>query len=177
MIESLSERVKKHMEKIRFTCFLPLITWASSLVHHGMIGSLKNMMLYNVDLTSIPPEHLASLTSCVTAGVYIFNVSGCDLVTIMDSVKSKELYIQRQFLGSEETQALVRAMESGVESVELDEEVTLDIRSLMEYSGQGKCRRVWCHYRSKDIYRDQLRTWAMSRNWTVNSYYFVIERI
>ena len=119
------------MEKIRFTCFLPLITWASSLVHHGMIGSLKNMMLYNVDLTSIPPEHLASLTSCVTAGVYIFHVSGCDLVTIMDSVKSKVLIIFRQSLDSEETQALVRAMESGVEEVRLGKETTLDIRVLI----------------------------------------------
>ena len=167
------------MEKIRFTCFLPLITWASSLVHHGMIGSLKNMMLYNVDLTSIPPEHLASLTSCVTAGVYIFHVSGCDLVTIMDSVKSKVLIIFRQSLDSEETQALVRAMESDVEEVELQGEVTLDIRDLMEYSGQGKCRKVACH--RNDRYRKQLRTWAESRNWEVThdnkKHCFVIDRI
>ena len=35
---------------------------------------------------------------------------------------------------SEETQALVRAMESRVEQVGLDFKVTLDIRDLMEYN-------------------------------------------
>ena len=60
--------------------------------------------------------------------VDISNVSGCDLVTILDSVKSNLLIIISQSLSSEETQALVRAMESGVLEVRLNKDVTLDIR-------------------------------------------------
>ena len=78
------------------------------------------------------------------------------------------MVIQSQSLGSEETKALVRAMESGMEWVQMWEEVTLDIRVLMEYSGQGKCRMM--KFPSSDTagrYREQLRTWATSRNWKV----------
>ena len=41
----------------------------------------------------------------------------------------------------------------------------------MDYSGQGKCRRVWCYSYGLDRfrYREQLRTWASSKNWEVGS--------
>ena len=44
-------------------------------------------------------------------------------------------------------------MESGVHGVGLSDNVTLHIRSLMDYSGQGKCRRVSCY-----SYRYRYRT-------------------
>ena len=139
---------------------------------------MSGMDLRDVDLTSAPAEHLASLAYSVTGYVYIDNVSGCGLVTILDSVNSKELEISNQSLGSEETQALVRAMESRVEQVGLDFKVTLDIRDLMEYNGQGKCREVWCDSDTADRYKEQLRAWATSRNWEVTREiddWFIIE--
>ena len=132
----------------------------------------------DVDLTSVPAEQLASLVSCVTRKVEIGNFIG-DLVTVLDSVQCEILSVSRQNLGSEETQALVRAMESGVESVGLSGGLTLAIRSLMDYSGQGKCRGVWCYsyryrYRTDSDtgrfrYRKQLKAWAKSKNWEVRS--------
>ena len=71
-------------------------------------------------------------------------------------------------------------MESHVEKVWLDEEVTLEIRDPMEYNGQGKCRRVRCDRDTAGRYREQLRTWATSRNWRVicdNDTAFVIKKI
>ena len=156
---------------------------AASLAYHGLLRSVEEMTLGDkydvVDLTSVPAEHLASLVSCVTRKVVISNVIGCDLINILDNVKCEILTISSQNLGSEETQALVQAMESGVESVGLSGEVALDIRSLMDYSGQGKCRGVWCYSDSVDRYREQLRTWASSQNWEVGSdkeYIFSIVR-
>jgi len=143
-----------------------IITYAASLAHHGLLGSVTVLHLCDDYPTSLPTEQLDSLVSSVTEWVDIENVSGCDLVTILDSVKSKELDISRQSLGSEETQALVRAMESRVEEMELYE-VTLDIRDLMKYNGQGKCREVRCYSDTADRYREQLRIWAKSRNWEV----------
>ena len=102
------------------------------------------------------------------------------MVTILDSVKSKVLSICKNCLGSEETRALVRAMESRVVDVVLYQEVTLDIRVLMEYSGQGKCRRVECYYDTVAGYKKQLKNLAISKNWTVTFYsdqYFKIERL
>ena len=178
MIENLAKRVK---EKIKLARSLPgIITCAASLDHHKLLGSVQDMRLCNVDLTSVPAEHLASLASSLTWRVFIRNVSGCDLVTILDSVKSEVLDIRYQGLGSEETQALVQAMESRVESVRLYGDVTLDIRDLMEYSGQGKCRKLRCDRDTAGRYREQLRTWATSRNWRVicdNDTAFVIKKI
>ena len=147
----------------------PEITCAASLAHHRLLSSVNYMRLTNVDLTSVPAEHLASLVSSVTVRVDIKSVSSCGLVTILDSVNSNKLGIIDQNLDSEETRALVRAMESVVKRVELHRGVTLDIRAMMEYSGQGKCREVWCYDDTVAKYRDQLRTWVTSRNWTVTN--------
>jgi len=188
LIESLAKRVNER-ESVRELLLdeygsgcgsLPsIITRAASLAHHGLLGSVWSISLCDDYPTSLPAEHLASLVSSATEWVSIENVSGCDLVNILDSVKSKDLSISRQSLSSEETKALVRAMESWVEEVELDEDVTLDIWDLMEYSGQGKCRKVWCDSDTADRYKEQLRTWATSRNWEVTRDvygHFIIEK-
>ena len=160
---------------------LPVITCAANMAHHGMLGPVQEMRLCEVDLTSVSAEKLTSLASCVTDCVQIENVSGCGLVTFLDSVKSNQLTISSKSLGSEETRALVRAMESRVEEVKLFWEVRLlEIRVLMEYSGQGKCRVVKCIYHTGERYKHHLRTWAKSRNWTAtddDEYPFAIKRI
>ena len=59
-------------------------------------------------------------------------------------------------------------MESGVGRVELHGEVTLDIEALAEYSGQGVCRTVMLQWPDTMArYRQELVTWARSRNWRV----------
>ena len=83
-----------------YPIMLPAITCAASLAHHGLLGSVAVIGLDNVDPTSVPSEHLASLVSSVTYLVSIGNVSGCDLLTILDTVRSKELIIGRLSLGS-----------------------------------------------------------------------------
>ena len=165
VFESLTERVFYMMHR---DC-LPAVTFAASLAHHGLLGSMHYLILRD-DLTSVPAEHLASLVSCVRVtglgSVDIQSLSCIDLVTILDSVKSERLKIKIQSLGREETQALVRAMESGVERVDLNEEVTLDIEALTEYSGQGTCKVVLVNYDTATRYRSRLTTWATKINWT-----------
>ena len=117
---------------------------AASLAHHGMLKSLEELCLTDVDLSPVPAQHLASLASCVTRFLYIQNASGRDLVSLLSSLKGEELYITSQSLGWEETRALVQAMESGVKEVTLSDGVTLDMEALSEYSGQGVCSKVDC---------------------------------
>ena len=123
------------------------ITTAASLAHHGILDSVDDMVLENVDLTSVPVKHLASLASCVTQCVEIINIS--NVIIILDSVNCETLSISRQSLSSEETLALVQAMESRVERVnlgvwqnDLPSQLCLDIRALNQYSGQGRCHKV-----------------------------------
>ena len=175
VMDSLTEKVQ---DKLYLHNSKPVITCAASLAHNGYIGSRRHFRwLENVNLTSVPAEHLASFVSCVTRGFNIKGVSGCDIVNIIDSVKSEELHIYNQSLDSEETRALVRAMESRVKEVMLFD-VTLDIGALMEYSGQGKCLWLVCAQDTAARYSDQLRTWATSRNWKEPNpayYDFVVE--
>ena len=66
----------------------------------------------------------------------------------------------------------MQAMESGVKkawlgfkNVKQEYEVTLDIKALAEYSGQGVCRYSELQDDTAARYREELRTWARSRNW------------
>ena len=68
----------------------------------------------DVDLSSVPTRHQASLASCVKTSVSIENVSGCDLVAILDSLNCQAL----RRLSVEETRTLVQAMESPCEEGE-----------------------------------------------------------
>ena len=49
------------------------------------------MSLEDVDLASIPANHLVALASYVDVGVDINNVSNCDIVSIFDNVKCVRL--------------------------------------------------------------------------------------
>ena len=63
----------------------------------------------------------------------------------------------------------MRAMESSVEFVILGSDVVLDIRTLSEYNGQGKCRQLQAggkYYGKRPVrYRKELTSWARSRDW------------
>ena len=158
------------------------ITRGAYLAHHGYLGSLKNVIvsLWDVNLSSVPADHLASLASCMAHCVDIRNLSGCDLSHILDSLQCQwGLGISRQSLSTEETQALVRVMETGVDSIGLglggdgDGDVILDIEALTKYSGQGKCSKIICYDNTATSYKDYLEIWAHSRNWQVTwDYYY-----
>ena len=169
-IEKLTERFRDYVD-IRGNRDIMKLMRGASLVHHGLLISVDTVWLYNVDLSPVPAQHLASLASFVRRDLNIVNVTGCDLVSLVSCLKCQKLDIKSQRLGREETQALVQAMESGVEKVVLllDDEVTLDMEALAEYSGQGVCRMVGLGD-TATRYRGELVTWARSRNWRVKEY-------
>ena len=143
------------------------IAEAARLAYDGLLGPLSgwSLTLFRVDLSLVPAAHLASLVSSVTSKIYIDKVYG-DLINILDNVKSKEMVISDQNLSKEETRALVQAMETRVHELMLREEVNLDIRTLTDYSGNGKCYEVYSSD-SSDKYREELRSWAGDRNWNI----------
>ena len=61
---------------------LPEIVTAAKLAHDGMLCSVKYLYLMDMDLASVPADHLASLVACVTEFVFIFNVINCDPVIL-----------------------------------------------------------------------------------------------
>ena len=75
-------------------------------------------------------------------------------------------------LGREETDALVQAMESSVKMVGLDS-VTMDMKTLFMYNGEGRCCEVVLTRRDDDpgVWRgnlkEPLKNWALIRDWAV----------
>ena len=167
-IKRLVERVGEVFDAVDMGMIKEFMCGAS-LAQHGLLYSVREMRLYNVDLSPVPAQHLASLVSRVFHVFCIKNVRGCDLVSLLTNLKCREVSIDNQSLGREETRALVQAMESGVEEVRLGIEVTLDMEALAEYSGQGVCMEVTLLGDTADRYRKELVTWARSRNWRVDA--------
>ena len=147
-----------------------LIRCAANLAHRGLLGRVSSIWLGDIwtvgDLSTVPTHHLASLVSSAMICVNIDNVTGCDLVSVFNSLKCEKLSVRHQRLGREETQALVRAMESGVENVLLkDVDIKMDIEALTEYSGQGRCRKLTCTSETDLTYVTELMRWAGRKEW------------
>ena len=149
------------------------LTYAAVLAQNGLITQVhKELFLRDRSLSSVSTTHLTSLIACVADYVHIYNLSDC-LDTILDSVNCKQLSISRQKLSSDETKALVQAMESRLEMVRLgigiygNGNVTIDIDVLTKYSGRGKCRTVLCNGDLMARYSEEIRTWATRKGWNV----------
>ena len=144
MLENLAARVREDLYNDRndwnsATVRLALITCAAALAHHGLLDNIDKVNLIEVDLSTVPTKHLVSLISNVTRLVIINGVSGCDLLTLLDSVKCEELLIFSQCLGREETKALIQAMKSHLKELVLYEVQAPYIGALIEYSKHVKC--------------------------------------
>ena len=169
------------------------ITLAASLAYYGQFGSVESMTLGSMNLSHIPIEQLCSLASSVTVHFGLHDFSGCDLSRIIDSVKCEWLSILEQSIDKGVTEAVVRAMESRIERVQLeygmicDEEMILDTEALTQYSGRGQCRSIEVfsnededEKRRPKKNRQWLKTWAVARGWTVtkdDSLILRVERI
>ena len=145
-----------------------LIQCAGNLAHRDLLGDVKSIRLGyrgNVeDLSTVPTPHLASLVSTVTDTVGIYKVTGRDFVAILDSLECEKLLINKQKLGRDETQALLRVMETRVEDVFLTN-VDIDIKALTEYSGQGRCRYTQIASDTEVKFTRKLARWANKKEW------------
>ena len=151
---------------------------AATLSAAGVLTSVINMRLYNIDLSSVPRDNLASLSSIVSRTVEINNVTG-DISVILSNIKCRMLWFYNQHLSREATESLVSAMSDNVKKVSLgvfgDDVhldiggVHLDIGALTAYTGQGRCGMVMCRGDTARRYRSQVVTWAHNIGWEMES--------
>ena len=165
VIKSLAARVKDNLTTPDTLPNLELIRCAANLAHRGLLDDVNSLLLcdkWNVgDLSTVPTKHLASLASRVKGIVHIDEVTGCDLVTIFDSLNCQELSITSQRLGREETKALWRAMKtSRVQKVSLYDVDELDVEALPEFPELGRNIHFVCGSSTEVKYARELRRWA-----------------
>ena len=168
-IQHLVSRIKDELKEAIYTENLALLTSAAALAYRGLLKDVEEVFLHEVNLSTIPTDHLISLMSSVTDTFDIYdNVTGCDLVTILDSLQCNEIGLGFNDLGKEEeAQALVRAMESRVERLYIHDTLGMDIhvRNLTEYSGQGRCRVLECKGVTDVFFCYELIKWASKTEW------------
>ena len=91
-IQSLTERVKDALisadgNKTEVLC-------GAALAEHNLLGSVNLMRLCDVDLSDVPNKHLASLASCVTGTLEIWNVTGSQqIASLLTNLKCNPLII------------------------------------------------------------------------------------
>ena len=128
------------------------------------------MVLWNIYISRIPPDSLASLATRVNWRVYINDVIG-DLTPIVGNIKCEVLSISNVYLSSEVIQCLVTAMRNKVVGVVLGDwgDVLMNIELLTQgYNGRGRCRYVMCHGETGRRYGPHLETWAARTGWKVD---------
>ena len=140
------------------------IKTAAGLAHHGLFdGDLCELRLKNVDLSSVPDDQFASLTSKVR-NIRIQNVISPKL----SGLRCPYLEINNQVLNTEETLALKKAMESlKVLVLGTQGNVSLDIQALTEFDGKGCIHDVTLFNATARRYRIEMNAWANRIKWGV----------
>merc|ERR1739838_423748 len=122
-----------------------------SNVSHGLQHGYSYDDLYrnhgvSLDLGVVPSDQLQALVPCVTDHIEIINVTGYDVTSLLDLVNCTKLLLTQK-LNQEETEALVRAMTTRVDEVYLGGRrgiLSLDVDTLTQYKGDGKCGAIHC---------------------------------
>ena len=141
---------------------------AARLAQQSVLTNVKCMTLKNIDVSRIPHDNLASLSSIVTDVVWIDTVTE-NISAILENFKCRVLHIYNQTLCSDTTLCLLTAMRN-VEEVGLGTwgcHVKFDIDILTGYIGQGKCRRINAYVDINS--RTKVENWAADIGWKLNT--------
>ena len=140
---------------------------AAALAAHGYLTHLNWLALVQVDLDSVAADDLASLVRCTKDRcIRIYRVTG-DLTPLLRNVEGDNFAIHDMSLDTSNTESLVTAMLTRVDSIWLCK-VNLDIKTLTQYDGKGKCREV-CLYEYENYeekYGNQVEAWRRKIGWT-----------
>ena len=172
VMENLSEQLREKLKLFQSMHSLQDIRCAASLANKGLLGNVEALKLEDADLSSVPAQNLLSLVACVRFVVKIENDRGCDLLKILESVRSSWLKIRRHSLDTEETKTLVKALETNLERFYWwgygEGSTPPDITAMTQYSGLGKCKHmsfVNMNFVNGAKYKEQFRTWAEGKDW------------
>ena len=134
---------------------------AAALATTGHLTSVKHMNLVNLEL---PSEDIPKLARIVSHSVNLETVTG-NISPLLLSLNCTELSICDMELDQAATRSLVRGLQHGVKKVHLQDDARLHLETLLEYDGKGRCNYLVCYDSTREVYRDQLRAWAIRVDW------------
>ena len=145
-----------------------------------------NMQLNNVKIPTFV-DYIIRLVSMVLDWIELDNATG-DIGHFVNQIYCTGLSISNMELDQAATKSLVQCLMYNICSLELGRNgpVILDIDTLLEYSGKGKCSQVTFFYDDEsdsnefcETYIVKLRNWTNGVNWAVEkeSYSIVFKRV
>ena len=99
---------------------------------------------------------MAKLVTNVKFIVTLENLKG-DIVPILKNVQSNLLLIREMSLSTDITTCLLEALQDRIERLQLGVGTHLDIHTLSQYNGQGKCREIELMIGKRHIYWNILK--------------------
>ena len=176
-----AHEIAKIFEKSRPINREKKIASVASLAYHGVLQEVSRLSLCSsmydeafqnthfepLDLGFVPGDQLKALVPCVSDYIEIINVTGYNVTRLLDSVCCSRLKVTQK-LNQEETNALVRAMSTRVDEVYLggDGGHSLDVDTLTQYKGDGKCSVICCNLPNEWIGVERTERWARMMNWS-----------
>ena len=149
---------------------LPMFRLAAMLAWEGHLPSVKKMKLSYRDLISdIPCVKLGKLASIVTDVVMIYSIDPASLDIVLESVRCSLLGLVNMTLTEPQTRALVTALTERLERLTLSSGLTVDIETLCQYDGQGRCQRLGAWRDTRRMYGERLRRWGEEVGWAVTT--------
>ena len=88
VIGNLAESLNLRFDRIFYRISERDIRCGAFLSHQEKLGSMERMWLLDVDLASVPTQHMVSLIACMTKLLVIHTIGGCNLVSLLDSVST-----------------------------------------------------------------------------------------
>ena len=157
---------------------LDKIAAAAVLANLGYMPTLQfeRLFIEDIDLTIVPRCNLASLAACFSIDEIHINNVHSDLTDLLRHLQCQRLFLDNLSLSERATEALVAAMETGVEEVTFDDgwsnigrrpdyDMTLSMSALSQYSGTGKCWFVQFKGSTGQRYGGAVGQWAVWMGW------------
>ena len=113
---------------------------AATFAAENVLTSVKNMVLHSLDISLVPHDHLAKLSSIISDRVEIDSVKG-DISVIISNIKCKQLHIsnQTQSVGTSASSVNLAKLSSNVSGVVMIDNVSEYLSSLVT---NIKCERL-----------------------------------
>ena len=148
---------------------LSMVRLSAQLAWEGHLPFVKEMGLEDINLSDIHHDHFCKLTSKVTDRVHIANITPASLDFILESNRCSVLGLANMTLTEPNTQALVTALTERLETVSLFQGLTVDIETLCQYNGRGKCRELVVWHDTRERYEKKFIRWTVEVGWAVTS--------
>ena len=142
----MAQEIKDKWSKEQWAC-LPDVEDAAELAHKGILTSVQNLCLKELDISKVEVDKIAKLVAIVKSKVRLYYSSKVPK-NILNNVRSSTLELFQVTLSRNETKDLVTSMRHGIKKLRLN---FVDMHNV-EFNKYGRFGRQKCSWIGFDNY-------------------------